>query len=166
MRITLASLILFCLGLPALAAPPAAAAPAAQPAPWGKGQVMAVEYAPAKVVYDVSTDSVRVLEGVLDRASYLSQIYNADPFDASIVLVLHGPEINFFARRNTAQYRALMERAHSLTVGGVIQIRMCKIAAQGQGYAPQDIHGFVQLVPMGDAEIVRLQTAEGYAYMR
>jgi intracellular sulfur oxidation DsrE/DsrF family protein len=127
---------------------------------------MDIHYAPQKVVYDVSTDSVQVLKGVLDRASYLSRIYNADPFDAAIVLVLHGPEINFFARKNTAKYQALMQRARSLTVGGIIRIRMCKIAAQGLGYKPEDIHGFVELVPMGDAEIIRLQTEQGYAYMR
>lgn len=32
-------------------------------------------------------------------------------------------------------------------------------------YRPSDVHGFVQMVPMADAEIVRLQK-EGYAYMR
>ena len=31
---------------------------------------------------------------------------------------------------------------------------------------PEDIHGFVKLVPMADAEIVRLQREDGYAYMR
>jgi intracellular sulfur oxidation DsrE/DsrF family protein len=32
-------------------------------------------------------------------------------------------------------------------------------------YAPKDIHGFVSMVPMGDAEIIRLQQ-QGYGYMR
>lgn len=136
------------------------------PAPWGKGEVMDIDYKPQKVVYDVATKSVARVNSVLDRASYLSKIYHADPFDASIVIVLHGDEINFFARKNYAKYKTLMQRAQSLTVGGVISIRMCKIAAKGHGYDPEDIHGFVKLVPMADAELVRLQTEEGYAYMR
>lgn len=78
---------------------------------------------------------------------------------------MHGNEIDFFAIRNYARYKALMDRAQSLTVGGIIEFRMCRIAAQGHGYAPRDIHGFVSMVPMGDAEIVRLQQ-EGYGYMR
>ena len=139
---------------------------AADNAPWGKGKVNDIKYSPQKVVYDVSTGSVNVFERVLDRASYLSKIYNADPFAASIVLVLHGDEINFFAIKNYAKYKELMHRAQSLTIGGVIQIRMCKIAAKGHGYDPEDIHGFVELVPMADAEIVRLQTEEGYGYMQ
>jgi len=136
------------------------------PAPWGKGEVMDIDYKPQKVVYDVATKNVGHLTSVLDRASYLSTIYHADPFDASIVIVLHGDEINFFARKNYAKYKELMQRAESLTVGGIISIRMCRIAAKGHGYEPQDIHGFVKLVPMADAELVRLQTEEGYAYMR
>ncbi len=43
---------------------------------------------------------------------------------------------------------------------------MCKIAAEGQGFEPKDIHGFVEMVPMGDAEIIRLQYEDGYAYMQ
>ena len=51
-------------------------------------------------------------------------------------------------------------------VGGAIEIRMCRIAARGHGFDPEDIHGFVQIIPMADAEIVRLQQEDGYAYMQ
>jgi hypothetical protein len=43
---------------------------------------------------------------------------------------------------------------------------MCRAAAQLQGFKPADIHGFVRMVPMADAEIVRLQQEEDFAYMR
>jgi len=43
---------------------------------------------------------------------------------------------------------------------------MCKIAAQSQGFLPEDIHGFVEMVAMGDAEIIRLQYEEAHAYMQ
>lgn len=138
----------------------------AQEPSWGKSQAAERSYSPQKVVYDVAAQNVAAFEGVLDRASYLSTLYEADPFESSIVLVLHGDEINFFARRNFAQYEELMRRAQSLTVGTTIEFRMCQIAARGRGYEPDDFHGFVQMVPMADAEIVRLQNEEGYAYMR
>jgi intracellular sulfur oxidation DsrE/DsrF family protein len=67
---------------------------------------------------------------------------------------------------NYDRYKELMVRAQSLTVGGTIHIRMCEVAARGHGLEPGDIHGFVEVVPMADAEIVRLQQEEGYAYMR
>jgi intracellular sulfur oxidation DsrE/DsrF family protein len=134
--------------------------------PWGRAKLHEIDYQPQKVVYDVSTSDMGTFERVLDRASYLSKVYNADPFAASIVLVLHGNEINYFATKNYQKYQDLMRRAQSLTVGGVIKIRMCRLAAKGLGYDPRDIHGFVEVVPMADAEIVRLQREEGYAYMR
>ena len=135
-------------------------------APFGHAKVDNVDYKPNKVVYDVAVSSVKALSGVLDRASYLNKIYEANPFDSSIVLVLHGNEIPFFGIKNYNKYRELMDRAKSLVDSGNIRFRMCKVAAQAHGFAPKEIHGFVEMVPMADAEIIRLQLEEDHAYMR
>lgn len=135
-------------------------------APWGQAKYEPRDYKPQKVVYDAAVNSEKKLISVLDRASYLSKLTGADPFDSSIVIVLHGPEINYFAIENYAKYKDLVTRAQSLTVGGTVTFRMCKLAAEGLGFAPKDIHGFIEIVPMGDAEIIRLQYEEGHAYMR
>ena len=134
--------------------------------PWGIARVIDTQYKPQKVVYDVAVDSVKKLTSVLDRASYLSKITGADPFDSSIVLVLHGKEISFFASKNFEKHQDLIRRAQSLVESEALSIRMCKIAAQSQGFSPEDIHGFVEMIPMGDAEIIRLQYEEGHAYMQ
>jgi intracellular sulfur oxidation DsrE/DsrF family protein len=134
--------------------------------PWGHSRLTETEYKPQKVVYDVHVKTVKAVESVLDRASYLSTITGADPFDQSIVLVLHGSELSFFAIKNYQKYEALMRRAQSLVESDAITIKMCKIAAQSQGFSTEDIHGFVEMIPMGDAEIVRLQYEEGHAYMQ
>jgi intracellular sulfur oxidation DsrE/DsrF family protein len=139
---------------------------AAEQAPWGRAQAQEYDYQPQKVVFDVAVSSPARLSRILDRASYLSKLYNADMFDASIVLVLHGNEIPFFAIKNYLKHKELMERAQSLTLNNVIEFRMCKIAAAGHGFKPEEIHGFVKIVPMADAEIVRLQREENYAYMK
>ena len=138
----------------------------AEAALWGGSTVTATEYKPQKVVYDVHVKTVKAIESVLDRASHLSTITGADPFDQSIVLVLHGSELRFFAIKNYQQHKDLMHRAQSLVESEALTIKMCKIAAQSQGFSPKDIHGFVEMVPMGDAEIIRLQYEEGYAYMQ
>lgn len=134
-------------------------------APWGGAKEVDTQYAKQKVVYDTAVSTIEALTSVLDRASFLSALNGADPFDNKIVIVLHGSEIPFFGIKNFPKYKELMTRAQSLTVGGNIEFRMCRVAAKGRGYLPKDIHGFVTMVPMGDAEIVRLQH-EGYAYMR
>ena len=133
---------------------------------WGGASVTETKYKPQKVVYDVHVKTAQAVKSVLDRASYLSTITGADPFDQSIVLVLHGQELSFFAIKNYPKYKELMHRAQSLVESEAIKIKMCKIAAKAQGYEPKDIHGFIEMVPMGDAEIIQLQYEEGHAYMQ
>ena len=133
---------------------------------WGKATLDDRSYTPQRVLYDVSSDSLEHFERVLDRVSYLNTLYNADPFAASIVVVLHGDEIDYFAIDNYAKHAELMQRARSLSLSGPIRFRMCRVAAKDRGFDPKDIHGFVTMVPMADAEIVRLQQEEGYVYMR
>jgi len=139
---------------------------AAESSPWGGTAAKHYNYKPQKVVYDVNINSLKAMSGVLDRASFLSKITGADPFDTSIVLVLHGGEIPFFARKNYKKYKELMHRAQSLVDSEVLTIKMCQLAAEGHGFKPEQIHGFVEMVPMGDAEIIRLQNEENHAYMQ
>lgn len=140
---------------------------AAEPdAPWGSATEIQQIYSKQKVVFDTTSGSLADLFSTLDRVSYMSQLNGADPFETKIVIMLHGSAIKFFATRNLAKYKDLMVRAQSLSVGDVIEFRMCKAAARLQGLTAKDIHGFVKMVPMADAEIVRLQQEEGYAYMR
>jgi intracellular sulfur oxidation DsrE/DsrF family protein len=151
--------VVFALSLPALPASGDSIAP------WGQAKIVEKSYSKQKVVYDVAVKTVGQLENVLDRASYLSALNDADPFDSKIVIVLHGDEIGFFAVRNYATYKNLMKRAQSLTVGGIIDIRMCRVSAHRRGFEPSDIHGFVTILPMADAEIIDLQK-QGFAYMQ
>ncbi len=135
-------------------------------APWGRADVDDINYAPHKVVYDVSTYSMSAFSNVLDRVSYLNTLYQADPFDSSIIIVLHGDEIPYFAIENYARHKELMTRARSLENSGNIEFRMCKLAAESHGFKPDEIHGFIKMVPMADAEIIRLQREQDHAYMQ
>lgn len=134
--------------------------------PWGSASEIMQAYSKQKVVFDTTYGSLEQLTSILDRASYLSQLNGADPFDTKIVIMIHGEAIPFFAGKNFAKYRDLMVRAQSLSLGNVVEFRMCKASARLQGFKPADIHGFIKMVPMADAEIVRLQQEEGFAYMR
>jgi intracellular sulfur oxidation DsrE/DsrF family protein len=133
--------------------------------PWGEASVMEIDYKPSKVLYDLSSGDKQALVGLLDRIGYLYKLYGSDVFDSSIVVVIHGDAIPFFAIDQFKQHKDIMQRAQSLTVGTPIEFRMCLANARLLNYEPGDIHGFVTMVPMADAEIVRLQQ-EGYAYMR
>ena len=132
--------------------------------PWGVAEKSEVKYEPQKVLYDLTTVDKKNLQNILDRVGLLYKLYDSGPLDSSIVVIIHGDAIPFFSTANPANLE-LMKRAHSLTVGVPIEFRMCQAAAKVMGYEPKDIHGFVKMVPMADAEIVKLQK-EGYAYMQ
>lgn len=121
-------------------------------------------YAPAKVVYDLSSPDAAELNHILDRASLLQKVYDNDTFDASIIIVVHEGAIPLFAKANK-KHRELMQRANSLSLGEIIQFRLCQASARMQGYNEKDFYNFVSMVPMADAEIVQLQN-RGYAYLR
>jgi uncharacterized protein len=133
--------------------------------PWGTANVINIKYKPNKVLYDLTSGDKNKISNVLDRVGYLYKLYGSDIFDSSIVVVIHGDAIPFFAIDNFKKYEDIMRRAQSLTSGTSIEFRMCRAAAKKLGYDPGDIHGFVSMVPMADAEIIRLEH-EGYAYIQ
>lgn len=135
-------------------------------APWGGATEIQQSYTGQKVVFDATSGSAAALAHLLDRASLLSKLNDADPMESRIVIVLHGDAIPFFSTGNYSRYKDLMQRAQSLSVGDVIEFRMCKAAAALRGLQPKDIHGFVKMVPMAEAEIARLQQEEGFAYVK
>lgn len=134
-------------------------------APWGEAKEATDTYKPQKVLYDLTSGNIDTLTGLLDRVSYLNKLYNNDPFETSIVIMIHGKSLPFFARKNFAKYKKTITRAQNLTYGTNVEYRMCQASAKLHGYEPSDIHGFIRMVPMADAEIVKLQNEEGYAYM-
>ena len=138
---------------------------ASENTPWGVANVLDTKYEPKKVLYDLTSGEKNVISNVLDRLGYLYKLYGSDTFDSSIVVVVHGDAIPFFAIDEFKNYQDIMRRAQSLTIGTSIEFRMCRAAAKVLDYEPEDIHGFVSMVPMADAEIVRLQH-DGYAYMQ
>ncbi len=137
---------------------------ASEGTPWGVAKVLDIEYQPQKVVFDLTSGDKKDLVSVLDRVGYLYKLYGSDTFDSSIVVVIHGGAIPFFVIDEFENNKESMQRAQSLTVGTSIEFRMCHAAARLLNYEPDDIHGFVTMVPMADAEIARLQH-DGYAYM-
>jgi intracellular sulfur oxidation DsrE/DsrF family protein len=121
-------------------------------------------YSPAKVVYDISSPDAESLSHMLDRTSLLQKLYQNDSFNASIIFIIHEGAIPLFVKDN-AMYEELMQRANSLTLGEIIQFKICRASAKMQGYKDNDFHDFAVVVPMADAEIIKLQH-NGYAYMR
>lgn len=121
-------------------------------------------YAPGKVVYDLAVTNANELSHMLDRASLLQRLYQNDSFNASIVFVVHEGSIPFFVKTRT-EFRELMQRARSLSLGEIIQFKICLASAKMQGFTAADFHEFVEIVPMADAELIELHN-KGYTYLK
>jgi hypothetical protein len=78
-----------------------------------------------------------------------------------VVIVTHGPEVVVFDKRNYAKYKDIVDRAASFAKQGV-KFEVCRNAAAVQGIAPEDLHGFVTVVPAGPYALAYWQ-AKGYS---
>lgn len=85
--------------------------------------------------------------------------HEIDP--VKIVIVSHGPEIVVFDKRNYEKYKDIVDRAASLAKQGV-RFEVCRNAATIQGIAPENLHGFITVVPAGPYAIAYWQS-KGYS---
>lgn len=141
-------LALALIGAGASAEPPATAAPAPG----------------ARYLFQVTLHTPAEIEKLLARAEQLAKTMRPADRRAGIALVLHGPEVELFARRNYARYRALVDHAAKLDADGVIEVKMCQTEMRSRGIREQDVPGFIELVPYGPDEEERLKR-RGYVYL-
>jgi intracellular sulfur oxidation DsrE/DsrF family protein len=78
----------------------------------------------------------------------------------TVAVVAHGDGIDLLLK----QSKLPSERLAKLNERGV-QLLACHITMKRQGITPEDLHDFVQIIPSGNAELIRKQY-EGWAYIR
>lgn len=126
--------------------------------PYGTAKVDMHEYPEIDQVYDVNYEDPSSLKTLYAFVKNTGKVVPGKK-----VVVTHGPELRAFAKENYDKYYALMDQMAELANEGV-EFRMCNNALRAAGYEPEDMHGFITVVPAGFAEIVKLQS-EGYAYI-
>ena len=134
------------------------AATAAEPAPYGTAGTNMHEYPYIDAVFDVNYEdpkSLNILHAFVKNS--------AEPLKGHMVVVTHGPELRAFAKENYMKYQGIVDKLAALAEDGV-DFRMCNNAMRAAGYEPDDIHGFVTIVPAGFPEIAYLQS-RGYTYI-
>jgi len=113
-----------------------------------------------KVVYHLSDEQSATL-AMFNISNHLS----ADP-GAKIVLVAlsRGVKVFTFGAQD-ATSRPFAEWVDQLTAKGV-EFRVCQNSMSAYKLTKEDLVDKVKIVPSGVAEIARLQSREGYAYIR
>lgn len=127
-------------------------------APYGTAQVNMHEYPTINAVFDANYEDPNKL-----NILYAFVKNTAKPLKGKMVVVTHGPELRAFAKENYLKYQGIVDKMASLAEQGV-EFRMCNNALRAAGFEPDDMHGFVTVVPAGFPEIAYLQS-KGYQYI-
>jgi intracellular sulfur oxidation DsrE/DsrF family protein len=104
------------------------------------------------------------LETLLDRVEQLLERPRKSGEAPLVSLVLHGPEVEYFALKNYAQYRGVVDRAAKLAALGAVDISICQTQMRNRGIAEDEVPAFLRQVPYGPQEVQRLLD-NGYVYM-
>ena len=142
--------------------PPQLAAPAGEVDPLPT--VPAPAQPPQGRVADISVHSEEQLMLLFDRVEQLLDRPRHDGEEPLISLVLHGPEVEFFALQNYARYREVVDRAAKLAALGAVDISICQTQMRRLGIGTDEVPSFLRQVPYGPDEIERL-LEEGYVVM-
>ena len=118
---------------------------------------------PERAVLDISVHSLDEMRIVLERAEVVAARSGKHWSEASIVLVLHGPEVEYFSTRNYGQYKDIVDQAARLDALDIVDVKICQTMMAIRGIARDDIPPFIEQVPNGEVEVERL-VGEGYVY--
>lgn len=120
-----------------------------------------VDGVPDKIVLDVSVHTIEGLRVLFDRAEKLAKTPRPKGENAILVLVLHGPEVEYFSIRNYERYKDIVDQAARLDAFDVVDVRICQTMIGARGIERTDIPSFIEQVPYGPGEVERLRQ-EGY----
>jgi intracellular sulfur oxidation DsrE/DsrF family protein len=113
------------------------------------------------VVYHITTG----LDTIAAAMSNIQNHLNADP-KAKIVVVTNGPGIDFLmADAKDSKGREFSGAVSDLSSQGV-EFRVCNNTLVTRNLDPESLLMETKLVPSGVAEAARLQTREGFAYIK
>ena len=117
-----------------------------------------------RYLFNITLHTPEEIAGLLVRAEELAKTTRPDTRRTGIALVLHGPEIEIFARKNYSRFQKTVELAARLDAERIIEVKMCRTEMKILGIKEKDIPDFIELVPYGPDEEARLRRG-GYVYL-
>jgi intracellular sulfur oxidation DsrE/DsrF family protein len=116
---------------------------------------------PVRAVYHFGEGIPQALRGL----QYIRNHLEADP-NAQIVAVTHAAGVDFLMKgAKTERGNELRGPVEDLDLAGV-KFRVCEITLRERNLRRDQFLPLVEFVPSGVAEIARLQSREGFAYLR
>ncbi|HHH45111.1 MAG TPA: hypothetical protein ENK49_13310 [Gammaproteobacteria bacterium] len=111
---------------------------------------------PRNLVADISVHTEQELDILFTRVEQLLDRPRSENEAPLVSIVLHGPEVAFFAVQNYAKYKGLVDRAAKLAALGAVDISICQTQMRNLGIATDQVPSFLRQVPYGPGEVERL----------
>lgn len=115
-------------------------------------------------MFSVTLHKQKEIKSLLQRVDSLSKTMRTHGNDSKIALILHGPEIKFFSRKNYDHNKSIVDKAASLDGDKIIEIKICKSKMEEFGIKDEDIPAFVEIIPYAPDEERKL-SKKGYIYL-
>jgi len=112
---------------------------------------------PSRQYADISVHTTEELELLFDRVEASLERPRGEGEAPLVSLVLHGPEVEFFALENYQRYQAIVDRAAKLAALGAVDISICQTRMRQLGIGTDDVPAFLHQVPYGPDEVERLR---------
>ena len=116
---------------------------------------------PIKVVYHMNEGVERAPQAIRNIRNHL----NADP-KAKIVVVSHAAGINFLMRDAKDPNGNPFEVSVQDLASKGVEFRVCEYTLKSRNIDKKQMIDEVKYVPSGVAEVARLQSQEGFAYLK
>lgn len=112
--------------------------------------------------FDIHNHTSEEIETLLKRAR---ETYLAAPSSArdrvEIAMVIHGPDIRYFANDEYEQYKDIVDLAAELDRKGIVDMKICRTSADAHGIDTMAFPDFIEVVPYGPGELQALKES-GY----
>ncbi len=116
---------------------------------------------PVKVVYHVNQDIEQGTAAIRNIRNHLS----VDP-KAKIVVVTHAGGIDFLLKDAKDKNGNPFEVSVQDLVSKGVEFRVCNFTLLSRHIDPKQVIEEARIIPSGVAEVSRLQSQEGYAYLK
>ena len=104
-------------------------------------------------LFNLTNHSISELEALLERAEEVTMAQSPEYQDLEIVMVIHGPDIEWFKQQNYAENQKLIELAARLDAYDIIDMKVCERTMSRYGVEREDIPKFIDSVPFAPIEI-------------
>lgn len=115
-------------------------------------------------VADISAHTPQQLQLLFEGVEQLVDRPRSEQEQPLVSLVLHGPEVAFFAFRNYPKYKDIVDRAAKLAALRAVDISICQTQMRALGIGSDEVPAFLHQVPYGPDQVRRL-LEQGYVSM-